>query len=202
MNEIAIDYSWLGPTGIGRVASEVIDRAPGNWSIRGVREGRPNAAPLTPLDLWLTLRKTDARLFWSPGFMPPVASAGIPCVLTVHDLTHLHYYGSAKRAYYNALIRPLLKRASHIVTVSDFTKRELLEWGGLEESKVTTITNAVSPVFSRDGRVITLDRPYILYAGNRRPYKNVERLVKAFAASKTGETRLHAWSYRNARARS
>ena len=104
MIEVAVDYSWLGPTGIGRVAAEVISRTPSNWQIKGVREGRSNAAPLTPVDLWLTLRSTSANLFWSPGFMPPLSNAGIPTVLTVHDLTHLHYYGSAKRAYYNALM--------------------------------------------------------------------------------------------------
>jgi len=187
VNEIAIDYSWLGPTGIGRVATEVINRVPQGWRITGVREGRPNAAPLTPFDLWQTLRGTSASLFWSPGFMPPLANAGIPTVLTVHDLTHLHYYSSAKKAYYNALIKPLLKRASHIVTVSDFTRDELLNWSGLPEDRVTTILNAVSPSFNSSGPVIKLDRPYILYAGNRRSYKNVDRLVKAFAVSKLPE---------------
>lgn len=183
MDEIVVDYSWLGPTGIGRVASEVISRKPAGWNLKGVREGRSNAAPLTPVNLWTTLRSTPANLFWSPGFMPPLSSAGIPTVLTVHDLTHLHYYGSAKRAYYNVLMKPLFHKASHIVTVSDFTRDEFLEWSKLPEEKVTTILNAVSPVFTPDGPAIRLDRPYILYAGNRRSYKNVDGLIRAFAAS-------------------
>ncbi|QJE00898.1 glycosyltransferase family 4 protein [Massilia forsythiae] len=184
MRKIAIDYSWLGPTGIGRVASEVITRAPPDWQLTAVRDGRANAGPFTPLDLWLTLRRMHANLFWSPGFMPPVCRVSVPTVLTVHDLTHLHYYGRAKRTYYNAFIKALLSRVAHIVTVSDFTRHELLQWSGLPEEKVTMISNAVSPAFNHEGPSMGLPFPYILYAGNRRSYKNVEGLIKSFGMSK------------------
>ena len=181
--KIAIDYSWLGPTGIGRVAAEVISRAPASWNIIGIRERRPNAAPFTPFDLWRTLSKTSADVFWSPGFMPPILKGRAPVVLTVHDLTHLHYYGRAKRLYYEALIKPLLHHVDHIVTVTQFTREELLDWSGVDENKVTFIPNAVSRDFTSVGPTCQDGRKFILYAGNRRPYKNVPLLMKAFAAS-------------------
>jgi glycosyltransferase involved in cell wall biosynthesis len=181
--EIAVDYSWLGPTGIGRVAAEVISRAPTNWDVMGIREQRQNAAPLTPVDVWRALRRTNADIFWSPGFMPPLFKTEIPVVLTVHDLTHLHYYGTAKRLYYEALIKPLLHRVDHIVTVSQFTRNELLDWSGIEKNKVTFIPNAVSRAFTPEGAKIQVGRKFILYVGNRRPYKNVPILMRAFAAS-------------------
>lgn len=181
--KIAIDYSWFGPTGIGRVAEEVVRRTPKEWCIEEVRKGKPNAAPLTPLDLWRTIRNSSADLFWSPGFMPPIFDIGKPVVLTVHDLTHLHYYGKAKKLYYDALIKPLLRRTSHIATVSDFTRNELLAWSGISQERVTMIPNAVSQEFSVEGPRLQSDRKYLLYAGNRRSYKNVPLLMKAFSLS-------------------
>lgn len=183
MSTIAIDYSWLGPTGIGRVADEVMRRMPSGWHVKGIREGRANAAPLTPVDLWMALSRTKAEVFWSPGFMPPLHNSGIPTILTIHDLTHLHFYSKTKRNYYKFLIKPLLKHAAHIVTVSNFTRNELLAWSGLPPDKVTMIPNAVSPQFAQDGRSIDISKPFILYPGNRRSYKNVQRLMAAFASS-------------------
>jgi glycosyltransferase involved in cell wall biosynthesis len=181
---LAVDVSWLGPTGIGRVAQEVLDRCPVDWQIVPIRQSGRNAAPLTPIDLAVNIRKTAADVFWSPGFMPSLFKSGkTRVVLTVHDLTHLHYYGSLRRAYYNYIIKPLYKRADHIIAVSEFTRHELLAWSGVASSRVSMIHNGVSSMFTRDGAVREVDRPYILYAGNNRPYKNIANLVQAFATS-------------------
>jgi glycosyltransferase involved in cell wall biosynthesis len=180
---IAIDYSWLGPTGIGRVADEVIARRPLDWDINGIRVNRPNAGPFTAVDLTLRLQRLKADLFWSPGFIPPMLSGGKRVVLTVHDLTHLHYYGRSRKLYYDWYIRPLLQRVDRIITVSEFTRNELMKWAGLDEEQVTMIHNGVSPAFSQTGPRTTINRPFILYVGNRRSYKNVPMLMRAFASS-------------------
>ena len=180
---IAIDYSWLGPTGIGRVADEVIARQPPNWDINGIRANRPNAGPFTALDLTVRLQRLEADLFWSPGFIPPMFARGKRVVLTVHDLTHLHYYGRSRKLYYDLYIRPLLKRVDRIITVSEFTRSELISWAGLDDEKVTMIYNGVGPAFSQAGPRTSVDRPFILYIGNRRSYKNVPMLMRAFALS-------------------
>lgn len=181
---LAVDFSWLGPTGIGRVAQEVIDRCPSDWRILPIRAGGKNAAPLTPLDLSLQIRKSHGDLFWSPGFMPPLfASNSTKIILTVHDLTHLHYYGQLRKNYYDHIIRPLYRRVDHFITVSDFTRDELVSWSGIDSDRVTMIHNGVSPSFSENGDVFPSDRPYLLYVGNNRPYKNIARLVHAFSTS-------------------
>ncbi len=181
--KIAIDASWLGPTGIGRVATEVINRAPADWEIIEIRAGKKNADPLTPIDLAKEISRTNSDVFWSPGFMPPAYYGKTPVVLTVHDLTHLHYYKPHHRIYYNHVIRHLIKKASSIITVSEFSKNELLSWSGIDKKKVERIYNGVSPDFTPKGNATDIGRPYILYIGNRRSYKNVVGLIRAFAKS-------------------
>lgn len=115
--------------------------------------------------------------------MPPAWSS-MPVVVTVHDLIHLKYYTRYHRAYYNVILRRLYRRCEGIICVSDFTRSEFLNWSGMAESRVHTIYNGVSPEFFGTGRASPYDFPYVLYMGNRRKYKNVERLIGAFSISK------------------
>jgi glycosyltransferase involved in cell wall biosynthesis len=181
--KVAVDYSWLGATGIGRMASEVIRRKPDQVEVIGIREGRSNARPYTPLSLSLGMRAAKPEAFWSPGFMPPLTTSGIPSAITVHDLTHLHFYGAKHRLYYKAVILPLLRQVDVIFTVSDYTKQELHECSGISDDRVIRIYNGVDPVFTSEGDAFDIGRPYILYSGNRRKYKNVKNLMAAFARS-------------------
>ena len=181
--KVAVDFSWLGPTGIGRMMSEVLSRKPVDIEIAGIREGYPNSNPLTPVGLSLSIKKSGADKFWSPGFVPPVTSFGIPSAITIHDLTHLYYFHRKHRVYYNAVIRPLLKNVDLVFTVSDHARSDILEWSGLPEQKVVRIYNGVDPSFSAEGAMTEIGRPYILYIGNRRLNKNVDGLMHAFAKS-------------------
>ncbi len=181
--KIAVDASWFGPTGIGRVADEVLSRHPPDWNIVEIRNGKKNAAPLTPIDLAKEISRIKADIFWSPGFMPPIYYEKTPVVLTVHDLTHLHYYKLHHKLYYNYIIKHLAKKASSVITVSDFSRNEFLSWSGINHEKVHRIHNGVSAEFSSTGPVTDIGYSYILYVGNRRSYKNVIGLIRAFAKS-------------------
>lgn len=181
--KVAVDLSWLGPTGIGRMADEVLRRAPSNIEVAGIRKDLGNARPLTPISLAYHIARARADIFWSPGFIPPLVRRNVPSAITVHDLTHLHYYGNKHRVYYDRIILPLLKKVDVILTVSDFTRNELLEWSGLPDERVIRIYNGADPGFSPHGAVTDIGKPYVLYVGNRRSYKNVTGLMRAFAQS-------------------
>jgi glycosyltransferase involved in cell wall biosynthesis len=181
--KIAVDFSWAGPSGIGRMMSEVLSRKSADVDIIRIHEGQANAAPLTPLKLSLSIRKSKSEKFWSPGFVPPLTSFGTPCAITIHDLTHLYYFHAKHRIYYNAVIRPLLKNVDVIFTVSDHARADILQWTGLPENKVVRVYNGVDPTFSADGPRTDIGRPYILYIGNRRLNKNVDGLMRGFAES-------------------
>jgi glycosyltransferase involved in cell wall biosynthesis len=182
---VAIDASWLRDGGIARMATEIIARAPEHVRVLEIRRDSRNAGLLTPVDLAIEARRTCADIIWSPGFMPPVIGApGKRICITIHDLAHLHHYSIAHRVYYDVLIRKLLQNVDRIFTVSDYTRNEILAWAPIDASRVIRIYNGVSNVFRLATRNDTARPPYVLYAGNRRGYKNIERMISAFARSR------------------
>jgi len=180
---VAVDYSWMGSTGIGRVASEVLKYKNDSVEIVPIRVGSSNAGIFTPLSLTQNLIALEADFFWSPGFMPPLLSSRMPAAITIHDLTHLHFYSKLHKIYFSEIIKRLLKNIQIIFTVSHFTKNEILKWSQIEESKVIVIPNGVDEQFSQIGEKAKFEYPYILYIGNRRGYKNIFRLMLGFSQS-------------------
>jgi glycosyltransferase involved in cell wall biosynthesis len=89
------------------------------------------------------------------------------------------------------MLRLAAANASHIFTVSEYSKGQIVEHLGVRDHKVTVVYNGVSPQFfpgprdeSKDimGASCGFEGPYILYVGNLKPHKNVAGLVRAFAA--------------------
>jgi glycosyltransferase involved in cell wall biosynthesis len=177
--KVLIDDRWFGPTGIGRYASEIIKRKPDTFSIDYINRTWKIKNPASPWLLRSVIDSTQSDLFWSPGFMPPSGSR-VPYIVTVHDLTHLHFGTSLQRFYYNNVIRRFLRKADRILTVSEFSRSELLDWSGISPGKVIVTHNAAGAEFCVEGVRYDPGYPYILYVGNRRIYKNVHRLIEAF----------------------
>ncbi|MFM0198500.1 glycosyltransferase family 1 protein [Paraburkholderia fungorum] len=140
-------------------------------------------SPLSPVAIGYGLRKTrDAGVFWSPGFVPPLHSP-CPSVVTIHDLTHLHFYSRWHKAYYEIVFKRLLLECAAIVCVSEHTRKEFLEWSNMDPDKVHVVLNGVHESFFDVHEPLPYQFEYILYPGNRRKYKNLDRLLRAYAAS-------------------
>jgi glycosyltransferase involved in cell wall biosynthesis len=132
----------------------------------------------------------DAELFHSTEhLLLPLRSA--PTVLTVHDLIFRHlpaHHKPLNRWYLNLTLPLYCRRASHIISVSDHTKRDLVAAYGLDSSKITIVHEAASPHFcpqspqtiasvcSRYG----LPERYLLFVSTLEPRKNLGRLLSAF----------------------
>lgn len=184
------DRRWPTKTGIGRVQDSFERGRPSGARIVDLRAPGAIGSPLAPAALaWslcratlFTLRPAGASVFFSAGFVPPLFSRR-PVVVVVHDLIHLRYYGRLKRAYYNLVLRGLYRRCDQIVCVSETTKRELVDWSGVDPSRVHVIYNGVDDIFGPDGARWDGGDDYVLYVGNHRSYKNLARLVEAYARS-------------------
>ncbi|OGU15800.1 MAG: hypothetical protein A2076_14455 [Geobacteraceae bacterium GWC2_53_11] len=177
--KLLIDNRWFGETGIGRYAHEIIKRKPDEIEVTYLKRHWKIKNPVSPWLLAMDINSSKTDLFWSPGFMPPACGL-IPYVITVHDLIHLHYGSSLHRFYYNQIIRRLLHNAASVLTVSEYSRTELLNWSGLSPEKVVVTYNAVGADFCYSGIAYRPGFPYILYVGNRRNYKNIHRLIEAF----------------------
>ena len=178
---VNFDERWIGPHGIGRFASEVSNRC-------GFDSLELKGKPLDFVDPWRLRQKLLSQRpkhFFSPGFNAPL---GRPCSfsLTVHDLIHLEVEAErslAKSLYYDFVVKPALSNAAVVFTVSEYSRRRILDWSGIAPSKVVCVGNGVDSAFSPVGERWQNPRPYLLYVGNQKPHKNVEGLVAAFAAS-------------------
>ncbi len=125
-----------------------------------------------------------------PVFMPK------PYVVTVHDMSRLLFVD--RRVDYRDELklhwfRRGLLRADRVISVSKATQRDVMNTLGIPGSRIRMIYNAPDPIFTAQIRGLELDEsyrimeryqinyPFLLYAGNVRPQKNVPRLVEAFA---------------------
>jgi glycosyltransferase involved in cell wall biosynthesis len=121
-------------------------------------------------------------VFFSPGFNVP-AFCSVPCVITIHDLAHIRLPFLAtpmRRFYYENLLRPAALRAHRVITVSEFSRRQIIEWSGLPPDRVVNAGNGVALEFQPQGERYQPGFSYVLYVGCARPHKNLDRLLQAF----------------------
>ncbi len=188
-SSILTDARWFGAHGIGRFARNVLGRLP---QCEQLISGPKPLSPLDPFWLSYQIMKRRPAVFFSPGFNPPAVST-TPLVITIHDLAHLKLPALAtcrRRLYYCLLVKPASSRAYRVITVSEYSRMEILRWTGLPEASVVNVGNGVDPIFCPEGPYYEPGFPYILYVGAFRPHKNLARLFSAFERIDYPELRL------------
>lgn len=143
--------------------------------------------------LWL--RKFGLDLMHFPHFNVPFLYRR-PFVVTVHDLILLSHPTARattlgplaywiKFRMYLLVIRRAIADAAAVITVSHYTKKEILERFPFAKQKDIAVTyEACAPALrgkAGDGLRKDITAPFALYVGNAYPHKNLERLVSAFA---------------------
>ncbi len=148
-----------------------------------------------------TLKQINPDVYFSPdGFMP--LSSSVPAVITIHDVAHRAFPGHIPffmRGYYHFFIPRFLKKARAIVTVSNFSKAEIIKYFDTPAAKITVIYNACREVFKPASffteidipGIIGIQEPYILYVGSIHPRKNLPVLIQAFELLKSRGFRHH-----------
>lgn len=191
--EVLYDNRWEGKTGIGKLAGEIMSRTPLNVKVSKMEVSAGLGSPLTPIYLQKAIIKSAADIFYSPSFMPPL-SASMPFVFTIHDLLHVYYHSKFHKWYFKQVIGSLAKNAKKIITVSEYTKTDILAHTNIPEALIEVVYNGLSKAFADNEDELDLGRPYFLYIGNRRKHKNLHRMIKAFAGAKISEDYLLAIS--------
>jgi glycosyltransferase involved in cell wall biosynthesis len=183
------DARWAGAHGIGRFCGEVLRRLPEHSQLtRGPK-------PLSAADpLWIACQVAARRprLYFSPGFNPPPLGS-VPFVFTIHDLIHIQVPAEAspaKQLYYRLIVRPACHRAHRVLTVSEYSRAQILQWSGLSPERVVNVGNGVGPPFYHDGLRRQPGFPYVLYVGNSRPHKGLFNLLLAFRGMTCSDLRL------------
>lgn len=133
-------------------------------------------------------------LFHSPDFVLPPVSGNIPTLLTVHDLSFVHFpevYPEVLVNYLNKVVPWSVGRATHILADSEATKQDLMAVWQVPSEKISVLYSGVSEVFEKvenAGRITAVrhkynlsESPYLLSVGTVQPRKNYQMLIQAFA---------------------
>lgn len=115
------------------------------------------------------------------------ASKGCPLVVTVYDMIHELFAAEfSTRVDTSGAKRAAVKRADHVICISENTKRDLVSILSVPEEKISVIHLACDPVLKRSEgypEVAAAKRPYLLFVGARGGYKNFSRVLKAVSGS-------------------
>jgi glycosyltransferase involved in cell wall biosynthesis len=140
------------------------------------------------------LKKYKADVFVScDGFCS--LRTKVPQYIVVHDLAFLHYPAFIRRShlfYYKRYTPAFLKKAKQVITVSEFSKTDIISSYKIAEDKIDVVYNGVKdsfhPLNYPDTEAIqqkyTEGKNYFVYAGSIHPRKNLTNLLKAFSIFK------------------
>ncbi|MFN0277191.1 MAG: glycosyltransferase family 4 protein [Pyrinomonadaceae bacterium] len=151
-------------------------------------------------DLWAMTREVyrhDVDVFFFPAvysYFPILNRTKV--LLTLHDVIADHHpaliFPNSKSKYLWKLKQNIaIKQADMVATVSEYSKKEIVKYFRLPESKIRLISEAARPVFkvlpTNNGFVSTLekhglrrDERFLLYVGGISPHKNLNTLIDAF----------------------
>ncbi len=134
------------------------------------------------------LREERSDIVHSMGYVSPLR-APCPTVVTIHDAIHVGYpLSPVRRAVLGTFVGRSARGCDRIITVSNFSKREIVQHFGISPKKITVthhgprelpVANTVS--WDLLSRLYSIAPPFIAAFGGVFKHKNLARLVAAFA---------------------
>ncbi len=207
--EIVIDARFVN-TGLGTytynlIAGLAAEHKP-EFMVRAIvnpRNAEPVAAicervavvntPIYSLGEQLEIRRvaSGCDLLHVPHYNAPLLFRG--CLLvSICDLIHIMEPAFRRTLASWLYARPMLnlaaRKAEHVITLSEYSKVQIVERLGIAPSKVSVIYCGVGPQFrtqdhqqcaDRISQAFSIQKPYLLYVGNLKPHKNIARLLRA-----------------------
>ena len=151
------------------------------------------------------VRGASADVLFAPGYSGPLRSP-VPTVVTIHDVSfaaHPEWFTWREGTRRRILTRLSARRAARVITVSGFSKREIVRHLGIDPARVDVIYSGVTTIGSAqpaamersgqaaDGRSAGRER-LVLYVGSLFNRRHIPELVEGFArfARKDPDARL------------
>lgn len=197
---IAIDARELQgqPTGVGRYLSEVLaawkqlPEAAAHDFVLCRPDGGPAGTAWEQLTLPRLVRRAGADVLFAPAYTGPILSPA-PMVLAIHDVSfaaHPEWFSPREGFRRRVLTRLAARRAARVLTISEFSKREIVRHLGISPGKIEVTYPGVTRAFAPPHhRTLT---PAVLFVGSVFNRRHVPELIDAFAgvARRHPEARL------------
>ena len=172
--------------------TEAHDRFHQRWPNFKVRRTLPHTPLIRiPLTLSAELRKHPVDLLHVQFTAPPLCPC--PVVVSIHDLSFEHLpqtFNRRSRTQLRLTVRHSARRATRILTLSEHTRRDVIDTYRIDAAKVTAIPLAAPAHFGpvKDDKELQrvrhtygIDADYVLSVGSIQPRKNLVRLIRAYA---------------------
>lgn len=158
---------------------------PGNLTPAQGSKGHFNRLLWTQFKLPQIYKKLESNLIFSPLPEAPLYS-NCRFVVMVHDLIPLRFpkLSSPLTHYFRYYVPQVLNQAQHIICNSHSTAKDISDFYDIDASKITPIPLAHDASHFRPFNPASDEQnsTYFLYLGRQDPYKNLERLIRAFSA--------------------
>jgi glycosyltransferase involved in cell wall biosynthesis len=151
---------------------------------------RPLRIVMEQILLPYAVRKAQVEVLWSPGYTAP-ACCPVPQAVTVCDLqykSHPEDMSWIERITLDILVRTACRRCQAILSISEFSRQELLRHGFASADKVHAVLLGVSPQEESTSEKrktlvehLGLRSPFLLCVAHTYPHKKVDTLIAAFA---------------------
>jgi glycosyltransferase involved in cell wall biosynthesis len=172
---------------------EALERFNNKWPNFTVRATLPHTPLIRiPLTLSAELRKNPVDVLHVQFTAPLIAPC--PVVASIHDLAFEHLPQTFKRRSSMQLrltVRHTARRAAHILTVSEYSRRDIMQSYGIAPQRITVTPAAARASFApvTDEKELAsvralygIEGDYILNVGSIQPRKNLSRLIAAYSS--------------------
>ena len=202
---LGIDIRMAHHTGIGRyirglLSTPSLTETLHHWHCTLIG----NNAAQKSFSKFFSFRHTNAKIYGlAEQIAIPLAARGLDClhvphynaplawkrklVITIHDLIHLRfpeYLPLQAKWYAQTMLKLVTRRADEIISVSESTKKDLVETLGVRPEKITVIHHGIDPKFLVPNHInrskVEPANPYFLCVGLLKAHKNIGVLLKAF----------------------
>ncbi|MFI5492945.1 glycosyltransferase family 4 protein [Actinoplanes sp. NPDC051859] len=143
-----------------------------------------------PIDLMLGSRPD---LFFFPDFVRFPLPLGSRAIAVVHDLSfvlHPEHVADRNRKYLTRYVPRTIDKCQHIVTPSENSKKEIVEFYGTDPDRISVVSPALDHTFfypradteiEAVSKKYGITKPYVLYTGTLEPRKNIKSILAAYA---------------------
>ncbi len=147
------------------------------------------------------LKKIKADLFISPdGYLS--LTTKVPQIAVIHDLNFEHYPDFLPKhitKYYKTYFPLFARKATKIVTVSNFSKEDIVKQYKIESNKIDVVYNGINQRFKPINELeqqkvkekYTNGNSFFIYVGSLNPRKNIENTLRAFDQYKKNTNNNH-----------
>lgn len=209
-HKVAIDARMINHSGIGTYIKSVITALGEHYDLIALgpaeilkTQAQGNVVRIINLkssiytiaeQLELYLKIPECDLFLSPHYnIPLFLKRANKRAVIIHDVNHLAFIDQlsiTKKFYAKFMINAAVRKSDKIITISEFSKSEILKYTQADEAKIAIVNYGIDKQkyqkqssqdhISSLRKKYNLPEKYLLYVGSTKPHKNFSGLVKAF----------------------